>query len=91
MSCACGGLDLVAQLAEHWTSKPKIAGSILTAVKQFFINHLSSARPQAHGIITLDLIFCHDELNIIGVLFNEQNNSVTQLQNRKIHVRPLIT
>ena len=29
-------LDLVAQLAEHLTSKPKFAGSIPTAVSQFF-------------------------------------------------------
>ncbi len=29
-------LDLVAQLAEHWTSKPKVAGSILTVVRLNF-------------------------------------------------------
>ena len=29
-------LDLVAQLAEHWTSKPKVAGSIPTVVRQIF-------------------------------------------------------
>ena len=29
-------LDLVAQLVEHWTGKPKVAGSIPTAVKQNF-------------------------------------------------------
>ncbi len=29
-------LDLVAQLVEHWTSKPKVAGSIPTVVRLFF-------------------------------------------------------
>ena len=29
-------LDLVAQLVEHWTSKPKVAGSIPTVVKLVF-------------------------------------------------------
>ena len=29
-------LGLVAQLAEHWTSKPKIAPSIPTVVRQIF-------------------------------------------------------
>ena len=27
-------LDLIVQLLQHWTSKPKVAGSIPTAVKQ---------------------------------------------------------
>ncbi len=29
-------VHIVAQLAEHWTRKPKVAGSIPTAVKRFF-------------------------------------------------------
>ena len=29
-------LDLVAQLVEHWTSKPKVAGSIPTVVRLIF-------------------------------------------------------
>ena len=29
-------LDLVAQLAEHWTKKPKVVGSIPTVVRQNF-------------------------------------------------------
>ena len=29
-------LDLIAQLVEHWTSKPKVVGSIPTVVKQTF-------------------------------------------------------
>ena len=36
MSQARTDVTLVARLAEHWTSKPKVAGSIPTAIKQLF-------------------------------------------------------
>ncbi len=38
-------LDLVAQLVERWTSKPKVAGSIPTVVRQIFT--LSSVDTQS--------------------------------------------
>ena len=45
-------LDLVAQLAEHWTSKPKVAGSIPTVVRQIFqialCGYTLRVTPQTH-------------------------------------------
>ncbi len=46
-------LDLVAQLAEHWTSKPKVAGSIPTEVRQIFqlarCEYTLRVTPQTHS------------------------------------------
>ena len=46
-------LDLVAQLAEHWTSKPKIAGLIPTVVRQIFqlarCGYTLRVTPQTHS------------------------------------------
>ena len=43
-------LDLVAQLAEHWTSKPNVASSIPTVVRQVFqLGYTLRVTPQTHS------------------------------------------
>ncbi len=46
-------LDLVVQFAEHWTSKPKVAGSIPTVVRQIFqlarCGYTLRITPQTHS------------------------------------------
>ena len=70
-------LDLVVQLAEHWTSKPKVAGSIPTVVSRLF---------SLPGVDTLRDNITNMELNCV-LVSNVNSNRVLILNfNAKLNL-----